>query len=348
MKRLSLNIRLLIAFAVLLAGTMLAESQFRNQRPLPFRETMTEAVELTERMFEIVKVLKSERNIVSDAHSDVANSFMIGDEWSEITTTIGSLNAKEISTNPDFSALIVRLLHEAGISRGDKVGIILSGSFPCLAISALSAIQTMGSEALVMSSLGASTYGANQPEATWADMESALKREGLQFRTLLVSIGAGDDAGKGLSEEGKATIRNAAYRNRVDLYIPATLKESIDKRVEMLTEAEISLLINVGGNETALGGCSHALMIPNGLHSHLKTCSDDDRGLIARMNEAGIPFINMLDIKDLAIRYGIDISPGTSYSDSTGLYYTTATNKKAVGVILVICLLPVLLLRKRP
>lgn len=347
MNRLSLNIRLIIAFGVLLAGTLLAESRFRKQHPLPFMETMTESVELTRRMFKVVEGLKSERNIVSDARSTVPYSFMIGDEWTEITTTLGSLEAKEISTNPDFSALVVRLLHEAGISRGDKVGIVLSGSFPSLAISALSAIQTMGVEAFVMSSPGASTYGANQPDATWSDMESALKREGLHFNTVLVSIGAGDDAGKGLSEEGLAIIRNVAYRNKIDLYIPVTLKESIDRRVEIFTKEDISLLINIGGNETALGGCSHSLGIPNGLHSKLSVCNDDNRGLIARMNELGVPFINMLDVKDLASRYGIDVSPGTNYSEATGLYNTTTTNKPALGAILMLCLLPILLLRKK-
>ncbi len=332
---------------VLLAGTLLAESRIRKQHPLPFKEIMTESVELTERMFEVVEGLKSERNIVSDARSNVPYSFMIGDEWTEITTTLGSLDAKEISTNPDFSALVVRLLHEANISRGDKVGVILSGSFPSLAISALSAIQTMGVEAYVMSSLGSSTYGANQPYATWSDMESALKREGLHFNTVLVSIGAGDDAGKGISEEGLAIIRNAAYRNKVDLYIPATLKESIDRRVEIFTMADISLLINIGGNETALGGCSHSLSIPNGLHLKLTVCNDDNRGLIARMNESGIPFINVLDVKDLASRYGIDASPGTNYSQASVLYNTTTANKAALGAILFFCLIPIILLRKR-
>jgi poly-gamma-glutamate system protein len=346
MKNLGLNIKLLIVFSVILTGTLVAESLFRKQEPLSYGATMSGSAEMTARMFKVIEQLKVERGIRSDAVSNLPYSFMIGDEWSEITTTLGSLDAKEISTNPDFSALIVRLLHEAKISKGDKVGVILSGSFPSLAVSALTAIQVMGAEALVMSSIGASTYGANQPEATWCDMESVLKRAGLHFSTVLVSMGAGEDAGVGLSEEGKAIIKNTAYRNKVDLYIPGSLMESIDKRVGIFASADISLLINIGGNETALGGCSHSLSIPNGLHSTLTVCSDDDRGVIARMSESGVPFINMLDIKDLASRYGIDVSPGNNYSEASALYYTTTTNKPAVGVILFICLVPVLLLRK--
>ncbi len=343
MNRLSLNIKLLIAFVVLLAGTTLSVTLFRKQQPLSYRDEMDRAVALTERMFGVIEKLKKEKNIVSDAHSNVPFNFMIGDEWSEITTTLGSLEAKETSTNPDFSALIVRLLHEAGISAGDKVGVILSGSFPSLAISSLAALQTMDIEPVVMSSLGASTYGANQPGATWIDMEAVLKRNGLKFNSVMVSAGAGNDSGLGLSPEGLSIINNAAYKNRVDLFIPATLHESIIKRAEIFREAKISLLINIGGNETALGNCPHSLDIPNGLHSEMAHCTDRDRGVISLMSESGIPFINMLDIKDLASRYGITVSPGTKYSESTNLYNTTTTNMTMLAIILAFSLVTVYL-----
>jgi poly-gamma-glutamate system protein len=347
MRSLNLNIRLLIVFLILLTGTVISLSFFRKQRPLAYTETMNKSVELTKNMFAVIQQLKLDRNIISDAHSNVPYNFMIGDEWSEITTTLGSLEAKEISTNPEFSALMVRLLLEAKISKGDRVGVIMSGSFPSLAISALAAIHSIGAEAVLMSSIGSSTYGANQPGATWLDMESALKRHGLSFNTVLVSIGAGDDAGKGLSDEGLSIIQNTAYRNKVELYIPSTLLESINKRVEIFKKENISLLINIGGNETALGNCPQSLSIPNGLNSKLAECIDENRGLITRMNELGIPFINMLDIKDLASRYGIDISPGTSYSVATNLYNSTTTNKPVIGIILAISIIPVLLVRKR-
>lgn len=346
MKHMNLNIKLLIAFVVLLAGSMLSQSIFRKQHTVSYSDQMHRSVALTVDLFKTIDKLKLERDIKSDMTSNVPYSYMIGDEWSEITTTLGSLEAKEISTNPDFSALVVRLLHEAGIKKGDNVGVVLSGSFPALAVSTLAALQTMDVEALIMSSVGASTYGANQPGATWLDMESALKRDGIHFNTVLVTMGAGEDAGIGLSDEGVAMIRNAAYRNKVDLYVPESLKESINKRVAMFRDANISLLINIGGNETALGSCAHALSIPNGLVTEMHVCHDEDRGLIARMNELGIPFINMLDLKDLATRYGMTISPGLSYPESRSLYNTTVTNRIAIAFILVFSLVPVVFLRK--
>lgn len=348
MKHLSLNIRLLIVFGILLTGTVVSHSYVRRSQPLEYTGIMKESVNLTKKWFSIIEEYKKGKGIRSDAMSNVPYSYMLGDDWSDITTTLGSLEAKETSTNPDFSALIVRLLHEAKSSEGDKVGVILSGSFPSLAISVLAALQTMKLDALIMSSLGASTYGANQPDATWLDIESALsKTGGLKFRSALVSAGAGEDRGIGLSPEGLAAIHQAAYRNKVNLYIPSSLKESVEKRFEIFKNNKIKLLINIGGNETALGGCSHSLNIPNGLHSELKGCSDENRGLIVRLNELEIPFINMLDIKNLAIQYGMDVSPGINYAGSTNLFYKTGTNKTILGIILVIGLIPVFILKKR-
>lgn len=347
MRGLNNNIKLLIAFAVLLAGTISADLFYRKKKPLNYAEEMHAAAELAQEWFYIIRDLKQEKGVKSDLISNVANNFMIGDEWSDITSSLGSLEAKEISTNPDFAALIVRFLHEAGLRKGDRVGLILSGSFPSLAISSLAALQTTGMDAIVMSSLGASTYGANQPQVTWIDMEKALiRRGGLEYRSTLVSMGAEDDSGLGLFGEGREIIMRAAERNNIDLYMPASLVESIEHRVKILTDNEISLLINIGGNQASMGNCSHTLGIPNGLNNDMNICDDPERGVISHMNEAGLPFINMLNMKDISSRYGIDGAPGIHYSVSTNLYSSTSTNKLAISIILLIGLIPIWFLRK--
>lgn len=347
MNRLSLNIRLLIVFGILLIGTVVAELFFRRAQALEYADEMKKSVTLTKDWFSLISQLKKAKGISSDVSSNVANKYMIGNDWSEITTTLGSLEAKETSTNPDFSALMIRLLHEAKVVKGNKVGVVLSGSFPSLAISALAALQTMGIDAVVMSSISASTYGANQPEVTWLDMESELnKKGGLKYRSCLVSMGAGNDVGIGLSAEGIQSIHNAAVRNNVQLYIPESLTESIEKRAAIFNAAKISLLINIGGSQTALGNCPHSTLIPNGLHQNLPSCKDENRGLIARMNEKGVPYIQLLDIKNLAGQYGIGISPGITYAESSNLYQTTRSRKPVLGLILIICLFPIYYLRK--
>ena len=310
---------------------------------------MENAASLAQSWFDIIKKEKQKRNIISDANSLVENSFLIGDEWSDITTTLGSLESKETSTNPDFAALVVRLLHEAKIKKGDNVGVLLSGSFPALSISVLAAIQTMELDAIVMSSLGASTYGANQAEATWIDIEKWLKLYGnLQYSSTIISLGAGQDNGNGLSEEGKALLKTAAVRNHLDLYIPTNIIESIKHKTQIFQEKDISILINIGGNMASMGACSHSLNIPNGLHFSTNSCNDNDRGIIVRLNENNIPFIQFLNIKELATRYGIEVSPGIHYSKSTNLYSETKSNKYLTAFFLFIGLLTLfILLRNR-
>ena len=347
MKALSLNIKLLVTFALLLAGTIIANDLFLDKDKLEQSEVMHSAVQLTKEWFSILGDYKSEHNIISDAGSTVQNKFMIGEEWTEITSTLGPLEVKETSTNPDFAALIVRWLNEAHIVKGQSVGLIASGSFPSLIVSTLAALQTLEIDVWLMSSLGASTYGANQPDFTLIDMERILAENGdLSYKSGLVSRGAGNDKGFGLSGEGLDIMKKAAQRNAVSLYIPGSLVESINYRVELLREKDISLLINIGGNEAAMGSCPHSYSIPNGLNSEMQRCKHDNRGVISRMNEMGIPFIHLLNIKEIALQYGIDIEPGEKYAKSENLYTLTATNRPGIAIILIICLVPLFFLGK--
>ncbi len=96
----------------------------------------------------------------------------------------------------------------------------------------------------------------------------------------------------------------------------------------------------------SMGNCSHTLGIPNGLNKETTHCNDSERGVLSRMNEAGLPFVNMLNMKDLASRYGIDGAPGIQYSESKNLYHSTTSNKLAISIILLIGLIPIWFLRK--
>lgn len=47
---------------------------------------------------------------------------MIGEEYTDITTTLGSIEAKRTAADPDMAALLVRMFSEAGLRSGDRVG----------------------------------------------------------------------------------------------------------------------------------------------------------------------------------------------------------------------------------
>lgn len=353
MIRLSLNIKLLIVFIVVLVGFVITEFLFTDVEKRVYNLKMQQAVQLTKKWYKIVKYQKEIRDIKSDAISNIPNKYMMGDDFTEITTTLGTLNAKEISTNPDFSALVVRWLKESDIKSDDKIGIIISGSFPAIAISTLAAMQTLDLDVVLMSSLGASSYGANQPEATWLDIESWLIEFGdLKYKSILVSRGAESDAGLGMMDEGIEIIKKAADRNKVDLFIPESLNHSIQKKADILMEHNISLLINIGGNQSALGRCAHSNSIPNGYNETIHLCNHEERGIIQELNSKGIPLISFLNIKDIAYEYGMDMSPGKSYMESIKLFEKKRVNKVVLTIILVVNILsiwlfkPVLIIKK--
>ena len=54
-------------------------------------------------------------------------------------TNTGSLEAKRTTLNPNWAAVVVQLLFDAGVERGGTIAIGVSGSFPALNLAAFSA-----------------------------------------------------------------------------------------------------------------------------------------------------------------------------------------------------------------
>jgi len=330
------NFRLLAAFCVAAAGFALAATSWQHSVERPDAEAMRLAAARAARWFDIVGAAKARRGVVSDARTGAAYRGMLGNDWSPITTTLGSLEAKEIAANPAFASLVVRWLDDADIHAGDRVGVTLSGSFPSLAICVFAALKTLGITATVVSSVGASSYGANQPDATWIDIESWLAAgdASFDFRSVLVTIGAEGDAGGGLSDEGIEEARLAARRNGIELYEPESLEEAIATKTALFERSDIELLINIGGNQASLGACPHASTIRNGYHRSTGFCRHRDRGVMFRLAEKGIPYIHIIDIKDLARRYCISADGGEGAGSC--LFAEMHANRMAVIAALIL------------
>ncbi|NVP25642.1 poly-gamma-glutamate system protein [Treponema phagedenis] len=81
--------------------------------------------------------------------------------------TLGNLKAKRTAVNPDIAPMIVKMYHELNLKPGDKIAFGLSGSFPGLNIAVISAAQAMNLDAVIISSVGSSTYGANNTHLTF-------------------------------------------------------------------------------------------------------------------------------------------------------------------------------------
>lgn len=329
-----------ISGAAALIAIMLGSSFFTRQVPVSYTNDMKESMKLASEWRRIVYQQKLKVGLPNNADQSNHENYIIGDEYTETTTTLGSLEAKELSNNELFPALMVKLIHESKADPDKPVGIIASGSFPALFIETLAALQTMNRKAVIIYSLGASSFGANQPAALLPDIEGWMRKYGgCRYSANLITYGAEGDTAGGLIEEGKAAFDSTLKRNGKTCYIPRTVDESIQRKCDLLLKNNIGLLINIGGNQTALGYCSHAELIPNGLHTEVVTCNHKERGVVSRISEKHIPYIHLLNIKNLAMQYAITDAKAPA---NHPLFYSTQSNKIVTGLFILLIFLPVI------
>lgn len=263
---------------------------------------------------EEIKAMRQDLGVPLDPKLDPALSGLIGVDYSDITTTLGDLRAKQTSVNPQFAGLMVAWLKQAGVAAGDYVGVSLSGSFPALNLAALCACDALKLEALVISSVGASSYGANIPGFTWLDMEARLFAKELVYsHTRYASLGGIMDTGGGLDETGIKEGEGAIARHGAEYLregTPRTVIFDVRRRMRLYAAKEMpKAFINVGGNVTSLGWVSEAALLGNGLLARIPNCSSPQRGTIFRMFENGVPVIHMINIERLAAACHLPIFP---------------------------------------
>lgn len=243
---------------------------------------------------------------------------LIGEEYTPITTTLGPYDAKRLSLHPDFAAVVVEMLHQAGVKSGDHVAVNLSGSFPALNIAVMAAVRAMEAQPVIVSSVGASTWGANRPEYTWLDMEQDLVAAGMwPWKSAAASMGGGYDRGLGLTPEGLENIRAAIERSGVPALICDDLYSAIMKRMALYRQAAGGMpkvLINVGGNHIIFGKKGHAAPLRQGLTCGYRPSLATVDGLAREFVNNGRPVVHMINIARLAAHYGIrpDSPPETS------------------------------------
>ncbi len=137
-----------------------------------------------------IRAAREAMGIGVDLNLDPNNTGLIGMEYTDLTSTLGSLSAKRTSLNPQFAGLVLSLMRQAGAKRGDRVAISFSGSFPALNRAVLAACAELGLNPTIICSVGASAYGANIPGLTWLDMERILFEKGkIGYRSAFASIG---------------------------------------------------------------------------------------------------------------------------------------------------------------
>ena len=307
----------IIVIALLALGLLLVVETTKTITPAPFFEDKLAAATLAQKSMLLIKEERLRKGIPINRYEDPNETGIIGAEYTDLTSTLGSISSKRTSTNANFAGVIVEMLHKAGARSGDDVAISLSGSFPALNVAAFAAVKVLKLRPIIISSVGASTYGANHPSLTWLDMETLMRQRGVfSYASEAASLGGIAETGGGLGEQGIVMGLTAIRRNVIpylDERGPQTLQRDIERRLDIYKAAsggrKPAAFINVGGPLTSLGNCPADPSFPPGLLLKLPTSKCPDRGLILRMNEKGVAVIHLLNIRRIAIRYGLPVDP---------------------------------------
>lgn len=300
----------LLLIAMLSVVGLIVSELTKSEQPQDYLEEKRAAAETAAKAFDAIREVRIENGPPIDPRRDPYETGMIGVPTSIVTSVHGVLPAKQASVNPNFAAVVVEMLKEAGVERGEAVCMGLSGSFPALNICAIAACETLGADAFVISSASASEWGANVPDLMWIDMERILNEKGiLQTRSLAVSPGGQDDEGPA-TEEGVEAVREAVEdRNGLPLIDETSLEEHVKARQDIYRNAiggrAISCYINVGGGATSVGTHIGKDMFAPGLSLTPPPHAAELTGVMPQLSLEGVPCIHLVNIVSLSRRYGL-------------------------------------------
>jgi len=272
------------------------------------------AAEKANEAFVAVRSYRRLEGAVTDMANDPSGTGLVGPETSLITNAYGNLDSKLTTLNPNMAAYVVQLLKRAGLRRGDQVAVTVSGSFPGMNIALYSAIEVLGLHPVIICSVGASNWGATNPDFTWLDMERLFKKKGIfHFRAVAASHGGGDDMGRGLSPAGRQKIVEAMLRNEIPQLVSKNLEDAITQRMALFEKMSRGRLyrafVNVGGGLASIGSSQNRSLIPPGLSFDLGPKNWPRKGCLILMSEKGIPVVQLLSMAEIAKMAGLPYSP---------------------------------------
>lgn len=308
--------------ALLLAAALALMQLCAAHVPAEDAEIMLRAEEIMRACSERIR-LEKENTGLGLAPEDRFLTGLIGAPFSEITTTLGPVEAKRTAADSSMAALLARMLGEAGIGAGDKVAAGFSGSFPGLNLAVLAACEAMGAEIVYICSAGASTYGANQPELTFPDMACLLHREGLiQTAAAAYSYGGDRDVGADMDAQSCENLRMRMEKNGVPLIYEADFAQNLAlRRAVYEADGMPDCFIGVGGGIMTQGRGESSVewgVTPAGtIHE-----TNEKSGLLEIYNSEGLPVISLLNIKKLAADYGLPYDPETACVPGASPLYT--------------------------
>jgi poly-gamma-glutamate system protein len=313
-----------LAAAAVLSVVLWLGAEFATRHPVhPRYAEMLNAARAMQAASRVLVAEREMRGLMQGREIDPNRTGMIGSEFTAITTTLGDLAAKRTTTNPDFAAALVRVVATLDLPRGTPVVIIVSGSFVGGNIAALAAAEALGLRPVVIASLGASMWGATDPQFNWLDITATLRERGVIRAYVAAAVLGGDGAvGGGMDAAGIAALRASAARDGVPVIEARPLAALIDALLGRVNtsiaeaatdkvpgEAKPGAIINVGGALIGLGSCRESSELPPGLTTRGLPCTAGTPGLAIRLTQAGAPLLHVLNIRRLAVELGLPFDP---------------------------------------
>ena len=308
-----------LVFLSLLALVCLFISlQNRSIEISPLYDSKIKAANLMKQCLQSLKKSRLENSIFIDIENDPNETGIVGVPYSLITTDEGDLDAKLTTLDPNFSAVIVDLLFTAGLEKNDTIAVMLTGSMPGANIALLSACQVMGIHPIIISSIGASQWGANQVDFTWLDMEDILIQNKLiNSRSVASSIGGRNDMGRLLSPLGRDLIMENIKNYDLPLIRENRLADNIKKRTDIYNEYhpidKYDGVVNIGGGVASLGTSFNYRLIPPGIVNRSDIVDIDNssgiEGTFSYFLKKNITGLHILNIKSIIENYNLPFAP---------------------------------------
>lgn len=297
-------------------------------------------------MQEAIEVLRPVRGRIEPINPSVdpLRSGLIGTASSSITSNSGDLDSKQATINPNWAAVAVRLLADAGVEPGDRVAVAVSGSFPALNLAVYSALQVMEVEPIIIVSGSASQWGANIPAFGWMDMARELRdARVLNIRAEAATLGGIEDRGIGLDEAGLRAIRRSAERAEIELMVPDNYEAAVADRIRVYREAAdgqpITALINVGGGTATTGPNAIDHYFGSGLIRSASSRAFRVPSVLGYFLRQETPVINFTGIRSLSTRYRMPYPPTEMPSVGSGGVYNAEQYRRWLAGLMILLLL---------
>ncbi|MCK5146414.1 poly-gamma-glutamate system protein [bacterium] len=311
---------------------------FARRNAVSVTSDMHEARQLMVNSLRSVSDYVKKNELGIDKAIDPYRTGLIGPELTPLTTTIGHVEAKRTSCNPQMSALIVHLLGKAGVKSGDTIAVGASGSFPGLLLATLSAAKAMNVTPVALISLGSSGYGATRPEFDLLDIYNYFESIDLVNQApLLISLGGDFDIGRDFDINTRQRLILKFEDSGLNFIIEADLQKNIYSRLDLLKNKKISAFINCGGSYVNLGTDNSILNLKPGLTFDVEQPPQVRQGMVQAMSATGVPIVHLLFLRGLVLRYGLqwDANPWLENSIDAELI-DMDLSKKSIKIIAII------------